>query len=367
MRPATVLVVDDSRTVRAVLRRHLEAAGYTVEEQDDGEGALARSRSHPPDVVLLDLEMPGIGGRAALDAFQADDVLRAVPVVVLSGHRDVGLVVDALEAGAHDFLAKPFEPAELLARVRSAARVKALTDELRRRNHELELFAERASHDLKSPLTVMKGMADTLESSGEQLDPALRLRLLDRISASASRASQMVTDLLTLARQEAAPDEVAPTTDLAEVVAHLTSHDPPSDSVIEVTGHFGRVAAPRPDVVSMVANLIDNASHYGRGADGVLRLHITGFTEEGVQILDIHDEGPGIAASDRAAVFEPFYRGESSLAANPSSTGIGLAIVAGAASRWGGSVSVGDPPPGESGAWLRVKLPLVPGLPAPPA
>jgi two-component system, cell cycle response regulator len=120
-----VLVADDSVVVRAVLREHLEEQGYAVVEAPDGEGALTICRDAGPDALLLDVEMPGLSGHDVLARLQDDDDLRDIPVVFLTG----------------DYLRKPFEPAELLARVRAAVRVKTLEDELRRRNAELDLIS----------------------------------------------------------------------------------------------------------------------------------------------------------------------------------------------------------------------------------
>jgi diguanylate cyclase (GGDEF)-like protein len=134
-------VADGSVVVRAVLREHLEEQGYAVVEAPDGEAALASCREAGPDALLLDVEMPGLSGHDVLARLQDDDDLREIPVVFLTGHSSTDDLVKAIEGGAHDYLRKPFEPAELLARVRAAVRVKTLEDELRRRNAELDLIS----------------------------------------------------------------------------------------------------------------------------------------------------------------------------------------------------------------------------------
>ena len=136
-----VLVADDSFVVRAVLREHLEAQGYAVVEAPDGEAALALCRDAGPAALLLDVEMPGLSGHQVLSQLQADEELRDIPVVFLTGHSSTDDLVKAIEGGAHDYLRKPFEPAELLARVRAAVRVKHLQDQLKRRNAELDLIS----------------------------------------------------------------------------------------------------------------------------------------------------------------------------------------------------------------------------------
>jgi diguanylate cyclase (GGDEF)-like protein len=134
----TVLVADDSRVVRAMLRRQLEARGLRVEEAADGHEAVRACRELRPDVVLLDVEMPGLDGHAALCSIRDDADIRDIPVVFLTARTSTEDVVAGLQLGAHDYLRKPFEPSELIARVSAALRVKRLQDELRQRNGELE-------------------------------------------------------------------------------------------------------------------------------------------------------------------------------------------------------------------------------------
>jgi diguanylate cyclase (GGDEF)-like protein len=134
----TILVADDSLVVRAVLRRQLEADGHHVIEAADGEEAIIACRDHRPDVVLLDVEMPVLDGHATLKRLKADEDLRDIPVVFLTGRVDTADVVTGLRLGAHDYLRKPFEANELMARVSAALRTKELQDELRARNAELD-------------------------------------------------------------------------------------------------------------------------------------------------------------------------------------------------------------------------------------
>ena len=135
---ATVLVADDSLLIRAVVRAGLEAYGYRVTEALDGPSALEQCRRHAPDVVLLDIEMPTLDGYQVLAQLKSDPQLKDIPVVFLTIRTGVGDVVDALRGGAHDYLRKPFEPDELVARVGAALQVKRLQDQLRERNTLLE-------------------------------------------------------------------------------------------------------------------------------------------------------------------------------------------------------------------------------------
>lgn len=138
MNAPLVLVAEDSLVVRAVLRRQLEEHGYEVVEADDGAEALRLARERLPHVILLDVEMPRLDGHQVLAELKNDPRLSDTPVVFLTGRTKTEDVVEALRLGAHDYLRKPFDHAELIARVTAAARVKALHDELQRRAEELD-------------------------------------------------------------------------------------------------------------------------------------------------------------------------------------------------------------------------------------
>jgi two-component system cell cycle response regulator len=131
--------------VRAVFRDGLEAAGYAVIEAGDGQEAVDQATRHDVSVILLDVAMPVLDGHRTLAALKAEDRTRDVPVVFLSDRGAGDDLVRALREGAHDYLRTPPEPAELLARVGAATRVKQLQDELRARALELELVS-RTDH-----------------------------------------------------------------------------------------------------------------------------------------------------------------------------------------------------------------------------
>jgi diguanylate cyclase (GGDEF)-like protein len=138
---ALVLVAEDSLVVRTLLRRQLEHHGYRVVEAVDGEEALSVCREHGPDVILLDVEMPKLDGHGVLAALQRSPELADIPVVFLTARTTTEDVVEGLRLGAHDYLRKPFEAAELLARVSAAVRVKTLQHQLRQRNIELSAIS----------------------------------------------------------------------------------------------------------------------------------------------------------------------------------------------------------------------------------
>jgi diguanylate cyclase (GGDEF)-like protein len=137
-----------------------------VIEAVDGEEALLMCRAEHPDVVLLDVEMPKLDGHGVLVALRADPVMADIPVVFLTGRTTTEDVVEGLRLGAHDYLRKPFEPAELLARVSAAHRVKTLQDQLRQRNAELDAMSRT---DALTGMPNRRHMQDQLLATGSAM------------------------------------------------------------------------------------------------------------------------------------------------------------------------------------------------------
>jgi two-component system cell cycle response regulator len=133
-----ILLAEDSSVVRAMVRQVLETAGYRVAEAENGEVAFAMIHRHRPDVALLNVEMPVLDGHQLLTRMKADPTIADIPVIFLTGRTSTAEIVEGLRMGAHDYLRKPFEPAELIARVSAAIRIARLQQELTRQNFELE-------------------------------------------------------------------------------------------------------------------------------------------------------------------------------------------------------------------------------------
>ena len=127
---AAVLVVDDDEAFSRLLDRLLSTEGYSVATAVDGPAALEEVRCNPPDVVLLDVKLPGLDGFEVCRRLKRDGATRLIPVILVTSMDTARDRVEGLRAGADDFLTKPVEPAELLARVAASARLKRYTDDL---------------------------------------------------------------------------------------------------------------------------------------------------------------------------------------------------------------------------------------------
>ena len=143
-RPRKILLADDDEKSRRLLGASLEAAGFEVWTVADGVEALAAIESAPPDVLVLDFEMPGWTGAEVCRRLRAAEreAIRLLPVIMLTGHAGEEAELGCLAAGANDFVTKPVGREVLLARIETQLRLGALSDELRRRNAELARWRE---------------------------------------------------------------------------------------------------------------------------------------------------------------------------------------------------------------------------------
>jgi class 3 adenylate cyclase len=157
-----ILVIDDDPLNRRLLTASLEQQGHRTSSAADGSAGLAMLAQETPDVVLLDLVMPGLDGIQVLERIKGDDALRHLPVIVISGVDDADSVIRCIEMGAEDFLPKPFDPAILRARVNAGLN--------RKRLHDLEREQVRAVFARFLPESVANALLD--RTDGEATIPA---------------------------------------------------------------------------------------------------------------------------------------------------------------------------------------------------
>ena len=195
-----VLVVDDVATVRLVLSRYVTELGHVATPAANGREALGLLRSGPFDMILLDVMMPEMDGFAVLEQVKQDQNLREVPVVMISGVDELENAIRCIEAGADDYLTKPFEPALLRARIRAGLEKKQLWDELANRYRQLQTLENMRDslthmivHDLRTPLTSLLVGLQTLEIAGE-LNP-VQLECLTLSVAGGQSLLGMINDL----------------------------------------------------------------------------------------------------------------------------------------------------------------------------
>jgi len=151
---AKILIVDDDADIRDVLKLTLSEENYEIVEASDGEQALNIVNNSPPDLVLLDYKIPRVDGREVCRRIKKDLLLRHLPIIMVTGKGDISDKVDGIEAGADDYIVKPFEPKELLARIRMI---------LRHTERDLEA----------NPLTRLPGNVSILKELSHRIDSGL--------------------------------------------------------------------------------------------------------------------------------------------------------------------------------------------------
>ena len=180
-----ILVVDDQAANLRVVSALLARQGYEVATASNGDEALSAAVAHPPDLMLLDMMMPGMDGFELLDHIKQRDLLK-VPVIFLTAAHDRDLLLRAFDAGAVDYVTKPFMPEELLARVSAHIGLKLARDRLERVAHERQELVNLVAHDLKNPLSSVLFASDVLRNDGCR--PGRIPRYLEMIHESASDA-----------------------------------------------------------------------------------------------------------------------------------------------------------------------------------
>jgi len=151
-----ILVVDDEDLNRKLMEAMLVPLGYEVILAVDGQEALEKVQNTPPDVILLDIMMPGLNGFEVAKKLKENEETRIIPIVMVTSLQDIESRIRALEAGADDFLSKPVDKSELQARVRSSLQVKAFHDHMRNYQNELKTEVEKRTEELKQAFEAIK-------------------------------------------------------------------------------------------------------------------------------------------------------------------------------------------------------------------
>ncbi|MCK6504591.1 ATP-binding protein [Myxococcota bacterium] len=336
----TVLVVDDNADMRSYLAGALSGT-CRVQVASDGIEALAIARELVPDLVLTDVMMPRLDGFGLVRALRADPSLRAVPIVLLSARAGPEASIEGLEAGADDYLAKPFHVMELRARVRThirMARARAeLLGQLAHANRELEAFATRAAHDLRFPAAAVLGYGELLrEDLGPGAPSAIRL-YLDQIALAGQLMDALITDLLALSRVTQGALDRRPV-DLTHVtrtiLSELQGRSPERE--VDLRVQEGLSAEADPGLVAvLMRNVLGNAWKYtSRKARATIEVGSTSVG--GRRAFYVRDDGAGFEPQKVDRLFQPFQRLHRQ--DEFPGTGVGLATVRRIIQRHGGEI-----------------------------
>jgi two-component system, sensor histidine kinase and response regulator len=328
-----ILVVDDSPDNRFLVQSLLQDEGYTIELAENGVEALAKIPTFKPDLLLLDAMMPVMDGYEVTRRLRQNSPYPFIPILLITAYDQLS-VARGLDIGADDFIRKPVEFDELLARVRSLLRLKHSVDERDEIAKQREDFVSRLTHDLRTPLVAADRMLNLLtqEAMGpisEEIKEALEVT-----SRSNQNLLKLVNTLLEVYRYEAgrktlnfAP--VALATLAQDVIEELQPLALDKGLQIELlhAPHQGAIVdGDRMELRRVLTNLIGNAIKFTD--QGAIKVQLStkqvrsGYANAGAKIVQIQvqDTGPGIAPEEQAILFESFVPGQH----KRSGSGLGL-------------------------------------------
>ncbi|WP_243322537.1 hybrid sensor histidine kinase/response regulator [Geothrix sp. SG200] len=340
-----ILIVDDNAANLDLLGAVLRERQYRVRAVPSGAMALAAARRHPPELVMLDVNMPGMDGYETCEAFKQDPVLARIPIIFISALDDPLDKVRAFQVGGRDYVTKPFSAEEVLVRVEHQVNLGRLQRELEIQNQNLvdanlklkevntlkTNFTTMLVHDLRSPLTVLGLVLERLRegSAGDGT--------LDKAEASVGRIKTLLDEMLEIYRSESGQlpmefGEIEPGPWLKALMSPypLRAASAGLEFQVAIPEGLPMIRADVSKLDRVLVNLVDNAFKFTpRG--GAVRveagIEFGSGVEAGLRFLrlSVIDTGRGIPAGDLPYIFDPFRQSERSDASK--GVGLGLAIV----------------------------------------
>ena len=369
-----ILLCDDNADMRQYVRQLLVGQGWDVEAVEDGAAALRSVKARLPDLVISDVMMPKLDGFGVLRALRRDDETRLLPVILLSARAGDEARVEGIDAGADDYLVKPFAARELVARVRAqlsaarerqeAARIsEAARSTAEQENQRKDEFLAMLSHELRNPMAAISMTLDMMERSAD--DPLATARHRETTQRQMRNLTRLVDDLLDVSRITRGSVELKTRTmDFAAMVQHaLTS----ARSTIDARAHALSVSIAAGDyrldgdearLEQAVVNLLVNAAKYTEpgGAIWVTLARDTTDSQPHAE-LRVRDTGRGIPADMLDKVFDVFFQVSPSLDRSSGGLGLGLTLAKRLLEMHEGSVVARSEGLGKGSEFL-VRLPL---------
>jgi len=333
-----ILVVDDTETNIDILVEALDDL-YEISVALDGETALEICEDELPDLILLDIMMPGISGYDVIERLKADDRTKDIPVIFLSAMSETEDKTKGLGLGAVDYMTKPFELAEVHARIKTHLSLLEAKRDLERSYTALkeaegmrDALYHMVIHDLNSPLTSVAGYSTLLTALLKQdnFDKVPFLEYVSSIEKNAEFIRTMIMGILDLSKLESGdmPIELKESSSLnilksqVNLLSGMASNNKVNLSVDQSSSDCS-VIADESLLSRVMLNLISNAiKHTKRGTDVTCRVDVEG--NRGVLVVE--DNGPGIPKEYQDKVFDKFFQVEARSEGKKYGVGLGLAF-----------------------------------------
>jgi len=329
---AIILVIDDEEAMRDSCCQVLSKNGYVVETAENGHGGLRKIREIKPDLVLIDLKMPGMSGMELLE--RIGDIDPDIVSVVITGYATIESAVEAMKRNAYDFLSKPFTPDQLRIVIERGLERKRLAAESARLRREKEMmrdnFVTLVSHQLRSPLASIKQYFGVIREGfvGEVTDK--QKEIIEKASGYVDSLLQLINDWLDMSRVEAGRiaekfERISLAPVLSETLEVLKSQAETKKVVLKL--NFGDnlplVNGDPKCLKEAFLNLVNNGINYNREG-GTVTVTVK---EQGDDLaVDVSDTGIGISQENLPFIFDEFFRVKSRETQHITGTGLGLPI-----------------------------------------
>lgn len=356
---ANILIVDDTVENLQVLGDMLRRQGYKVRPAPSGRLALQACAAQHPDLILLDINMPGMNGYEVCVALKQNESTRDIPVIFISALHETLDKVQAFLSGGVDYIEKPFHIEEVAARVATHLALRRQSLLLRtalKRVSELEETRKNLNrmivHDLRTPLAAVNAFISEIDTTNPALDAKTKSHLR-RAHASCRQIVDMTDSLLELNRLEEGlvrlhPQPVNLAMLCKEVVANASVLLGNRAVTVETSGEPPVADVDRPLLQRVIQNLLGNALRFTDPEGGVISL--SAHAEGAFVNLCVADNGPGIPAGEHDRIFEKFTRLDDSAASEKHAGGLGLALCKFAVEAHGGTIGV-ESEPGKGSAF----------------
>lgn len=337
-----LLIVDDIPANLSVLFDFLNESGFEVLVAQDGQRALKKAEYAQPELILMDVMMPNMDGFEACQALKANPKTKNIPVIFMTALNDTVDKVRGFEVGAEDYITKPIQHEEVLARVNAHLKLYRLQKQIENRNKELDAFTRTVAHDLKNPLNVMIGYVEEIcyeYEEGRALDK-YAMTSLHQAAQTGRKMVSIINALLTLARCSSANDVDMQPLDMDLLVKQvifqrLTKLLTDYQGDIQLPKQWQAAKGYAPWIEEILANYLSNALKYG-GRPPIVHLD-SKINHDGMVCFQIIDNGPGLSPEAQKKLFTPFTRLHE---ARAEGHGLGLSIVQQVAEKMGGYVGV---------------------------
>ena len=342
-----ILAVDDNPTNNEIIQEML-SEDYDLQIATTGEEALKVAADFRPDLVLLDIMMPGIDGYEVCRRLRASSNLKYTKIILVSAKSMTSERLEGYEAGADDYIAKPFDDDEFRAKVKVYLRLKHIEE-----MDQMRLdFSATVTHEMGTPLNVIKGfISNALEGVHGKINPELRQQL-EVASRNADRLGRIITNFFEISRIDAGKVEQQMTRfDIRDMILEVVDKLQPmaTSRQIKLKAEKPRkklfINADREKLVITLTHIVENAIKFIHEG-GSINVRVN--SHSGKMRIDVEDNGPGIPHHNVDRIFDRFVQVERQDGPGEHGTGLGLAIAKGLIELHGGSIWVQNKPEGGS-------------------